>query len=179
MLDGNPLKGEEERSLGHLSFSLGIAKQRFLNRIPTKLALVKGGTNLIRDWGKQRVTRPNAQWVLSAAGGLGRWCSVPLTGDRGRAACPKPEWTSQSGRQVPAAKADPFSRSRPVYPPSEQGKVAVWEPYPCLIGQGLCPQSPPTVALGLWGLALNSKAGLWRGREKESWIFNFWVCVVL
>lgn len=168
MLDGNPLKGEEERSLGHLSFSLGISKQRFVNRIPTKLALVKGGTGLIRDWGKQRVTWPNAQWVLSAAGGLGRWCSVLLTGDRGRAACRKPEWTSQSGRQVAAAKADPFSRSRPAYPPGERGKVAVWDSGALSLPDWPGIVSPVSAHCGTWivGLVTEFKSRTLEGSRK-------------
>lgn len=52
MLDGNPFKGEEERNEGHLSFSPGISKQRFV-KIPgiprTAQALVKAGRDLIRD----------------------------------------------------------------------------------------------------------------------------------
>lgn len=44
--------GWKERSLGHLSFSPGISKQRFVKApgiAGTALALVKAGRDLIRD----------------------------------------------------------------------------------------------------------------------------------
>lgn len=51
MWDGNPFKGRAERCLGHLSFSPGISKLRFVKTpgiAETALALVKSGRDLIR-----------------------------------------------------------------------------------------------------------------------------------